>query len=130
MIKIDRTRIAPTFKFLDMAKKDEIGAKQFYLESDIQYGNFNFAAYRSSEVRESLLELFYEKCAYCESKLDARTELEVDRFRPTAMAVNHDGSIDKPGYWWLAWEWSNLYPTCPLCSRTKADRFPVVGQRV
>ncbi len=131
MIKIDRTRIAPPPELLEAAQHEAVKAQEFYTDPDnIRYGKpFNFRAYRVSGVRERLLELFHDKCAFCESKLGVSTQLDIDQFRPKAMAVNHDGSIDKPGYWWLAWEWSNLYPACPLCNRTKANRFPIVGQR-
>ena len=131
MIKIDRTRIAPPPELIEAAGDEAVRAKEFYTDpNNIRYGkSFQFKAYHSGGVRESLLELFHDKCAFCESKLGVSSQLDIDQFRPKAMAVNHDGSIDKPGYWWLAWEWSNLYPACPLCNRTKANRFPVVDRR-
>jgi len=40
-----------------------------------------------------------------------------------------DGTISRDHYWWLAYEWDNLYLTCPDCERHKGPRFPVDGTR-
>jgi hypothetical protein len=43
--------------------------------------------------------------------------------------MNLDGKIDE-GYWWLAYEWRNLYLVCELCNQKyKRNRFPVEGRR-
>lgn len=54
---------------------------------------------------------------------------ELDHFRPKHNAIGVDGKVDEDHYWWLAYEWSNLYPTCAVCNRAKATRFPVDGRR-
>lgn len=131
MIHIDRTRIPPPDKLNNVAEIEAAAAWGYYNPVGGQRveSSYPFTAYRASGVRESLLELFHDKCAFCESKLNTDSPLEVQHFRPFGFTVNHDGSIIKPGYWWLAWEWSNLYPVCPLCNTTKANRFQVVGAR-
>ena len=41
-----------------------------------------------------------------------------------------EGTVDDPDlYWWLAYEWANLYPACSGCARAKSTRFPVRGER-
>ena len=40
-----------------------------------------------------------------------------------------DGSVSKRHYYWLVYEWSNLYLVCAICNRRKASRFPVQGER-
>ena len=82
-----------------------------------------------SSVGAALSELFEQKCAYCESAL-AGGELHVDRFRPEQEAMDLEGTVDDPDlYWWLAYEWANLYPACSGCARAKSTRFPVRGER-
>lgn len=83
---------------------------------------------RATELRSALRSLFREKCAYCETPIGLST-MKVDQFRPEARAINLDGSMMADGYWWLAYEWSNLYPTCANCEQMKGSRFPIAGER-
>lgn len=71
--------------------------------------------YADPEVRLALRELFDKKCAYCEGWLT--DGWDVEHFRP-AKAVN---GIEHPGYWWLVYEWTNLYPACIACNQTRID---------
>jgi len=66
------------------------------------------------------------KCAYCEK--DLREEAaHVDHFRPEGAIVNNDGTRIYPGYYWLAYEWGNLYMSCLACNSSyKKDFFPLV----
>lgn len=84
------------------------------------------------EVRMALMQLFHQKCAYCESPLGSgggqRPNLE--HFRPKANARNADGKVDPDHYWWLFYEWENLYVCCQECNVNKRDQFPVRGARV
>jgi uncharacterized protein (TIGR02646 family) len=81
------------------------------------------------ETRNDLHKLFHSKCAYCESRLGPVTAGDVDHFRPKLRAVDLAGNVSE-GYWWLAYNWDNLYLSCPTCSaRYKRNRFPVRGRR-
>lgn len=75
--------------------------------------------YAHPEVRAALEKLFSGKCAYCESRITATFDWEVEHFRPKARVAERP---DHPGYYWLAYEWSNLYPTCTLCNQRRYDR--------
>ncbi len=94
------------------------------------------------QVRPALKELFHEKCAYCESKLAANGPWDVEHYRPKGQVKE---APDHPGYYWLAYAWGNLYPSCPGCNRSyrgqptwnkrnfgpvggKADQFPLVDE--
>ena len=73
--------------------------------------------YGANVVRTALSELFFDKCGYCEYSL-ARTDINVDHYRPkgaVAEARNH------PGYYWLAYEWSNLIPACTPCNQRRRE---------
>lgn len=77
-------------------------------------------------VSSMLADLFLSKCAYCESRLG---EVNLDRYRPPDGAMNLNGQVDADHYWWLAYDIQNILPACPGCVRSKANRFPVAGNR-
>ncbi len=78
-----------------------------------------FAAYKDDEVAAQLEELFYRKCAYCESKYAGLHPVDVEHFRPKAEVWHERGGTAQAGYWWLAAEWENLYPSCIDCNRMR-----------
>jgi len=81
---------------------------------------------KSTEVQQALLELYHYKCAYCESK-DFRPEIE--HYRPKKRV---SGVRNHPGYYWLAYNWDNLLPSCRYCNTSggKGDKFTIQGERV
>ena len=78
----------------------------------------------SPEVRSALWTSCVGKCAYCETPL-AEPAMLVDRFRPASGALALDGTLSADHYWWLAYAWENLYPSCAECVSFKGARFPV-----
>jgi uncharacterized protein (TIGR02646 family) len=74
--------------------------------------------YRDNQARAALEELFHRKCAYCESDISNST-WEVEHFRPKGRVAERVGH---PGYYWLAYAWSNLYPACEFCNKRRRDR--------
>jgi predicted ATPase len=50
---------------------------------------------------------------------------ETHHFRPKMMAMDLQGVVSGNHYWWLAYEWSNLYLACAPCNSLKATRFPI-----
>ena len=101
--------------------------------------------------RITILRLFNDKCAYCESPLEATQRMgDVEHYRPKGRVTDENGKLvfihdesgqrrQHPGYFWLAYEWTNLLPACLACNRPgtdstgvpsgKWDRFPVAGFR-
>ncbi len=87
-----------------------------------------------------LKNVFHGKCAYCESR-DVRSPYHAEHFRPKGRVTvkvkkkfsvvktqDEEGKeIDHPGYFWLAFNWANLVPSCNDCNtaRGKRDQFPV-----
>lgn len=88
---------------------------------------------------------FKGKCAYCETEL--RYHDDLDHYRPKkgvddenddTIRININGkNIDHPGYYWLAYSWNNLFPTCKDCNAPstvhkvpigKRNRFPIAGK--
>jgi uncharacterized protein (TIGR02646 family) len=103
-------------------------ANAFYQDSANAGQTYEFKVYLSPEIESALHTLFKGKCAFCESFVSGSTYKGIEHFRPKNMAVNLDGSVTKPGYWWLAVEWSNLYLICNECNNSKRNRFPIVGR--
>lgn len=79
-------------------------------------------------THDELEALFFGKCAFCEQRVSTVTNTDVDHFRPRANAVDLRGRTS-PGYWWLAYDWSNLYPLCRACNSSKRNLFPIRGAR-
>jgi uncharacterized protein (TIGR02646 family) len=80
-----------------------------------------------SKVRDKLNEYYYHKCAYCET---SGGKADIEHYRPKKNVkenTNHKG-----GYYWLAYEWSNLLPSCKDCNREggKNAMFPILGTYV
>jgi len=84
--------------------------------------------YRAPEVKAALEKLFNYKCAYCETPGFAGFSWDVEHFRPKGR-VAEDRS--HPGYYWLAYTWTNLYPSCVFCNQRRKDQptfdDPVLG---
>ncbi|GAB2589204.1 HNH endonuclease [Spirosoma areae] len=83
--------------------------------------NFSGYYYRDSTI-DALRKIYKYKCGYCETHESAGASLRVDHYRPKA------GVKDAPthtGYYWLAYEWSNLVLSCEKCNRKKWDHFPI-----
>nr|WP_321233584.1 AAA family ATPase [uncultured Psychroserpens sp.] len=138
MIHIDRNRIEKPSD-LDPKKnprldKEMLEAKQFFknAEHNRSQKRFRFKAIVSSRnIKNALIDLFYGKCAYCESKVGATSTLDLEHYRPKTSVLE---SQDHPGYWWLAHKWENLLVACNVCNRSyysksgksgKANRFPL-----
>jgi hypothetical protein len=98
------------------------------------------------EQKKALLGLFNGKCAYCEVRLTGNQPGDVEHYRPKKDVTDEDlkpvFDQDKrrhPGYYWLAYHWLNLLPSCIECNRPstgpdgkprgKRNRFPVRGFR-
>ena len=89
--------------------------------------DFSSHFYSHDSVKKTLRHIYRDKCAYCECKVDAGAFLQVDHFRPKRSVKEDDGH---GGYYWLAYEWSNLILCCPKCNGEKSTHFPVRGRRV
>jgi len=81
------------------------------------------------DVMGALRKVFSGKCAYCETPLSRDNE-SLDRFRPKKGAIGLTQDYAPDHYWWLAYEWRNLYAACATCNKNKGSKFPVKGQRV
>jgi uncharacterized protein (TIGR02646 family) len=83
--------------------------------------------YGHEYVREALLTAQHGKCAFCESKFGHIAPGDVEHFRPKSGWRQKQGEpLQRPGYYWLTYEWTNLFMACPLCNqRFKQNLFPL-----
>jgi hypothetical protein len=93
-------------------------------------------------LKHWLLEnVFHGKCAYCEIKIEAGFLGDAEHYRPKGAVTEFDGGKQLPvqrngqphgGYYWLAYDWMNLVPSCQRCNAVEGKRtqFPIQGTRV
>jgi len=86
--------------------------------------------YGAQSVKDLLLHVQHKKCCYCERQR-GKIELDVEHFRPKGAVRQARGSKKiSPGYYWLAYEWSNLYLACKPCNTShKGILFPLADDR-
>jgi len=83
-----------------------------------------YTAYTDKSVRKVLWKMFRGKCAYCESKVTTIYSGDIEHFRPKSGHNNNlDEPLTKPGYYWLASEWKNLFLACPFCNTINTHEF-------
>jgi len=84
--------------------------------------------YKHVEVKKSLEKLFHEKCAYCEGKPASQGPWDVEHYRPKGRVKENK---NHHGYYWLAYTWENLLPSCVFCNQHRTDQptfdDPTVG---
>lgn len=66
-----------------------------------------------SYIKESLLAMSHNKCAYCECSIVDGIDMHIDHFYPKSL------------YPQLVVDWNNLMPACPHCNRNKKDVDPI-----
>jgi hypothetical protein len=89
--------------------------------------SFDEKIYGAAEVKAALRAAQHDKCCFCEAKVGHVAFGDVEHYRPKA-AVRQSASDPeiRPGYYWLAYEWSNLYFACEQCNRRhKRNCFPL-----
>lgn len=88
---------------------------------------FDAKVYAHTSVKDTLREAQHHKCCFCEAKVSHVSFGDVEHFRPkAAVRQSRAEAPSRPGYYWLAYEWTNLYFACQLCNqRNKHDLFPL-----
>jgi len=99
------------------------GTRKFFFDSRI-YGH--------ASVKAILIAAQHGKCCFCEAKITHISYGDVEHFRPKAgYCQDPDDDFTRPGYYWLAYDWSNLYLSCQLCNqRYKKNSFPLQNPKL
>lgn len=87
--------------------------------------DFDDAIYNAKEVKDALVKAQHGKCCFCESRIGY--DGDVEHFRPkSAVSQGRGQSMQRPGYYWLAYDWKNLFLCCSACNtRHKRNYFPL-----
>ena len=86
--------------------------------------NFDSGIYGHHSVKNVLLSARRRKCRYCESKFSAASFGAIERFGPNCAARrNHGCTRLHLGYFWLAFEWTNLLVSCERCNTSQKRDF-------
>ena len=96
----------------------QTGEKKFTFKPSI-YGHKN--------VKERLIADQSGKCCFCEADFTANGFGDIEHFRPKGgYRQRKNDRIARPGYYWKAYDWDNLFFSCEVCnSRYKKNYFPL-----
>ncbi|ALL05630.1 hypothetical protein AQ505_09065 [Pedobacter sp. PACM 27299] len=101
----------------------------FHLDDDKIRTKFSFCSkiYGHEDVKDLLKHVQNDKCCFCEAKISHIAYGDVEHFRPKAAYKNGENSdYVYPGYYWLCYDWGNLYFSCQICNqRFKGNYFPI-----
>jgi len=128
VIRIDKGNSSPPI-LSDAGGRGRLATQRFCDDFDRGIVDFDFDSgiYGHDSVKQALIEAQRGKCCFCESTITHISYGDVEHFRPKAGFIQQDGdSFTKPGYYWLAYEWSNLFLACQICNqRHKKNLFPL-----
>ncbi len=84
--------------------------------------------YAHTSVKRRLIAMQHAKCAFCEAKPLHVSDGDVEHFRPKRGVRQTDTDpLQRPGYYWLAYDWGNLMFACERCNRRhKKNLFPLI----
>jgi uncharacterized protein (TIGR02646 family) len=88
---------------------------------------FDSGIYGHEDVKRALMVMHHGKCCYCESHVRHISPGTIDHYRPKAASQQRAGDpLNRPGYYWLAYDWENLLFSCPACNQKyKRNQFPL-----
>ena len=126
MIKIHKPASAPKI----LTGRGKLATQQLCDAFDHQHSSdfdFDSSIYGAKSVKNKLKLAQNHKCGFCEAKLDHIAYGDVEHFRPKAgYRQKGNDPLQKPGYYWLAYEWDNLLFSCQICNqRYKKNLFPI-----
>jgi uncharacterized protein (TIGR02646 family) len=113
-----KRRRADSASFTHSAADYRAGRKSFTFDSDI---------YAHKTVKTALIGAQHDKCFLCESSITHIDYGDVEHFRPKGgYRQSETDTLHRPGYYWLAYEWGNLFLSCTLCNQQfKKNLFPL-----
>ena len=130
MIRLKRPSVVPSTLRSGSTRRKRAEKKiSVILEDNRVPGTRDFIpVWRNDKVRDALASMHGGRCCYCERLRDKTRESDIEHFRPKTEILDEDPS--KPGYWWLAFEWGNLFLACKTCNESyKKTQFPIAGTR-
>ncbi len=105
--------------------------EQKALCAQFEQGNHDFVfkskIYGHDSVKTALRTMQHGKCCFCEAKITHISYGDVEHYRPKGGQKQIESDqLTQPGYYWLAYTWSNLLFCCTLCNQQyKKNLFPL-----
>jgi hypothetical protein len=125
MIRIFRPRRPPLI-LRTLGKAATRALREAYDAGERRF-TFDRAIYGDAAVKEALRRAQHDKCCFCESKIAHVMYGDVEHYRPKAgHRQAREEPLIVPGYYWLAYELTNLLFCCEICNRRfKGNLFPL-----
>lgn len=135
MVKINKPEDKPIIPYSQQSRTGECKLLNATARVKTQYEDntsvFNrswrpdHSIYGHDIIKEELKKnVQHQKCCYCEKEI--LSNYTVEHYRPSGGYQEElNGTVIKPGYYWLAYEWSNLFYACNDCNRRKNAFFPI-----
>lgn len=113
---VDRAKMCRLFT--RFAAKYADGTKRFKPLSNI---------YAHKTVKAALSVAQHGKCFLCEAKFEHVAYGDIEHFRPKGGYMQDElDTLHTPGYYWLAYDWDNLFLSCQICNQQfKKNYFPL-----
>lgn len=131
MIPVKRPRRPPAFSRADGKAVVATAQLKASFSTNPQFQNGSQTPDWKSEIwgaaKPAYVKAQSGKCIFCESKFAAVSYGDVEHFRPKSGYIVSKGEpLVKPGYWWLAYEWTNYWASCQRCNQEfKKNYFPL-----
>jgi 5-methylcytosine-specific restriction endonuclease McrA len=131
VIRITKPKAAPA-KLIKEGRFETSSHLREYKQSPLDYQSgkrklkFSSSIYGDSSVKKALILAQHKKCCFCERLVGE--DGDVEHFRPKSAYCQQKGKkFERPGYYWLAYAWDNLYLSCSSCNqRQKGALFPLL----
>jgi hypothetical protein len=132
MIKIDKPTSVPKKLKNKGAEETKINCTAFDTNRSkfLKDLKIHSKIYGHKTVKKVLRDIQHNKCCFCE-KHQGDEYGAVEHFRPKmSYKLAKDKISNKPGYYWLAYDWDNLFFVCNVCNSSyKSDLFPLVDEK-
>ena len=125
MIRVERPAMPPAILLVEGTAMTQADCAAY--DGGTRSLTFESSVYGHKDVKEALVEMSHGKCCYCESAVQHISPGTIDHYRPKGAVQQspHDPLL-RPGYYWLAYTWSNLLFLCPECNQyCKRNLFPL-----
>jgi len=135
VIKIKKFSTIPSKLLTDGKTENENNCVDYdknptaYNNGDLKF-NINNKIYGHTSVKNDLRGAQNNKCCFCEKDQDDEYGA-VEHFRPKKGYKSTKGAkLNRPGYYWVGYEWKNLYFVCSRCNSSayKGNLFPLADE--
>lgn len=128
MIRFRRPEEAPEILLTTGVGRRDSLARKLEADPDAKL-SFDSSVYGDRSVKDALLCAQHGKCAFCEQRVFERKYVDVEHFRPKGeVRQSRESAPLERGYWWLAYEWTNLVLACEQCNTDhKSTLFPLAN---